>query len=72
MNTAIISQLFKRVIVFLPFYLFTFLPLNARPFLHDLNIRVVLNRNGDAQITETRLMDIDSEGTECYIGIYLR
>ena len=37
----------------------------ARPFLHDLNIRVVLNRNGDAQITETRLMDIDSEGTEC-------
>ena len=41
----------------------------ARPFLHDLNIRVVLNRNGDAQITETRLMDIDSEGTECYIGL---
>ena len=40
----------------------------ARPFLHDLNIRVVLNRNGDAQITETRLMDIDSEGTECYEG----
>ena len=69
MNTAIISQLFKRVIVFLPFYLFTFLPLNARPFLHDLNIRVVLSRNGDAQITETRLMDIDSEGTECYIGL---
>lgn len=69
MNTAIISQLFKRVIVFLPFYLFTFLPLNARPFLHDLNIRVVLSHNGDAQITETRLMDIDNEGTECYIGL---
>ena len=39
----------------------------ARPFLHDLNIRVVLSHNGDAQITETRLMDIDDEGTECYI-----
>ena len=41
----------------------------ARPFLHDLNIRVVLSHNGDAQITETRLMDIDDEGTECYIGL---
>ena len=41
----------------------------ARPFLHDLNIRVVLSHNGDAQITETRLMDIDGEGTECYIGL---
>ena len=41
----------------------------ARPFLHDLNIRVVLSHNGDAQITETRLMDIDNEGTECYIGL---
>ncbi len=42
---------------------------SARPHLHDLNIRVVLNHNGDAQITETRLMDIDDEGTECYIGL---
>ncbi len=41
----------------------------ARPFLHDLNIRVVLSHHGDAQITETRLMDIDDEGTECYIGL---
>lgn len=41
----------------------------ARPYLNDLNIRVVLSHNGDAQITETRLMDIDSEGTECYIGL---
>ena len=41
----------------------------ARPFLHDLNIRVVLSHNGDAQITETRQMDIDDEGTECYIGL---
>lgn len=41
----------------------------ARPFLHDLNIRVVLSHNGNAQITETRQMDIDDEGTECYIGL---
>ena len=41
----------------------------AEPFLHDLNIRVVLSHNGDARITETRLMDIDDEGTECYIGL---
>ncbi|MBO5594823.1 MAG: DUF2207 domain-containing protein [Prevotella sp.] len=43
--------------------------LSARPFLHSLDIRVVLSRNGDAHITETRVMDIDSEGTECYIGL---
>ena len=41
----------------------------ARPQLHDLNIRVALQPNGDAQITETRQMTIDSEGTECYIVI---
>ena len=41
----------------------------ARPSLHDLTIRVVLNHHGDAQITETRQMDIDDEGTECYIGL---
>ena len=39
------------------------------PQLHDLDIRVVLSRNGDARITETRQMTIDSEGTECYIGL---
>ena len=43
--------------------------LSARPFLHSLDIRVVLSHNGDAHITETRVMDIDSEGTECYIGL---
>ena len=43
--------------------------LSARPFLHSLDIRVVLSHNGDARITETRVMDIDSEGTECYIGL---
>ncbi|MBR1414465.1 MAG: hypothetical protein IJ570_01190, partial [Prevotella sp.] len=41
----------------------------ARPQLSDLNIRVVLSPNGDARITETRKMQIDSEGTECYIVI---
>ena len=41
----------------------------ARPQLHDIDIRVVLSKNGDAHITETRQMTIDSEGTECYIGL---
>ena len=41
----------------------------AGPQLYDLNIRVVLSSNGDARITETRQMRIDSEGTECYIVI---
>ena len=40
----------------------------ARPQLQKLDIRVVLSHNGDARITETRQMSIDSEGTECYIG----
>ena len=57
-----------RVIPFLLLF-FTFLPLCARPTLKRLDIRVVLSHNGDARITETRLMSIDSEGTECYIGI---
>ena len=41
----------------------------AQPQLHDLDIRVVLSKNGDARITETRKMTIDSQGTECYIGL---
>ena len=41
----------------------------AKPRLHDLDIRVVLSRNGDAYITETRQMTIDDNGTECYIGL---
>ena len=41
----------------------------ARPQLHDINIQVVLSKNGDARITEVRQMTIDSEGTECYIGL---
>lgn len=43
--------------------------LSARPQLHDLDIRVVLRHNGDACITETRVMTIDDQGTECYIGL---
>ncbi|WP_033148648.1 DUF2207 domain-containing protein [Prevotella sp. P6B1] len=49
--------------------LLTAIDLLARPQLHDLDIRVVLYKNGDALITETRKMTIDSEGTECYIGL---
>ena len=41
----------------------------ARPQLQRLDIHVVLSHNGDAHITETRQMEIDSEGTECYIGM---
>ena len=43
--------------------------LQARPKLNNLDVSVVLTRNGDARITETRQMSIDSEGTECYITI---
>ena len=46
-----------------------FATLRARPLLHDLQIHVVLSPNGDARITETRQMDIDLEGTECYIVV---
>lgn len=45
------------------------LSVSARPYLSSLDIRVVLSHNGDARITETRRMSIDSEGTECYIGL---
>ena len=41
----------------------------AQPQLHDLDIQVVLSKNGDARITEIRRMSIDSQGTECYIGL---
>ena len=49
-------------------FLFFALTISARPQLQRLDIRVVLSHNGDARITETRQMTIDSEGTECYIG----
>ncbi len=41
----------------------------AAPQLNDLQIQVVLSPNGDARITETRYMEIDLEGTECYIVV---
>ncbi len=41
----------------------------AQSRLNDLDIRVVLAKNGDAHITETRKMTITMEGTECYIPI---
>ena len=41
----------------------------GRGQLHDLEVRVQLMHNGDAFITETRRMTIDSEGTECYIAL---
>ena len=49
--------------------LFSFTLLSAAPRLHRLDIHVVLKHNGDALITERRTMTIDSEGTECYIGL---
>ncbi len=41
----------------------------AQPRLHNLDIQVVLAKNGDASITETRMMTIDDTGTECFIGL---
>ena len=58
----------KRVL-FLVLLLLEVIGVWARPQLHDLDIRVVLYKNGDALISETRQMTIDSEGTECYIGL---
>lgn len=46
-----------------------FTGVSARPQLTDLNITVELADNGDARITERRVMSIDDEGTECYIVI---
>lgn len=41
----------------------------ADPVLDTLRIKVVLENNGDAHIIETRYMNIDDVGTECYIVI---
>ena len=62
------SKWFKVVVILIACHLSPFTSI-ARPYLNDLNIRVVLNHNGDARITEVRRMQIDSEGTECYIGL---
>lgn len=37
---------------------------SAQSSLHNLDIRVVLSKNGDARITETRQMTVGSKGTE--------
>ena len=55
-------------IILFTFY-FSLFTSTAAPQLQRLDIRVVLSRNGDARITETRQMTIDSEGTECYMGL---
>ena len=49
--------------------LIAWLTAGAAPVLRNLDIRVLLSKNGDARITEVRQMAIDSEGTECYIGL---
>ena len=45
------------------------LPIVAQHMLHNLDILVQLEPNGDAYIQETREMTVGSEGTECYIVI---
>ena len=62
-------QWMLKVVVILFTIHFSLFTSSARPQLHKLDIKVVLSRNGDARITETRQMSIDSEGTECYIGM---
>lgn len=66
------SPQFKvKVRWFLLFCLFTFLPFSASATssLHNLDITVLLDDNGDAYITEVRRMTIDDKGTELYIVI---
>ena len=48
--------------------LFVGSPVGAQS-LNDLDIQVVLQKNGDAQITETRQMTITGKGTDCFIGL---
>ena len=62
-------QWMLKVVVILFTIHYSLFTVFARPQLHRLDIKVVLSRNGDARITETRQMSIDSEGTECYIGV---
>ena len=62
-------QWMLKVIVILFTIHYSLFTVFARPQLQRLDIRVVLSRKVDARITETRQMSIDSEGTECYIGL---
>lgn len=57
----------QRFFAVLLVFLLSVITVFAGSKLNDLNIHVVLDSNGDARITETRLMHITSEGTECYI-----
>ena len=41
----------------------------AQHQLNSLDIQVILNKNGDARISEIREMVIDSTGSECSIGL---
>ena len=62
------KQPFHQLLLTLTFYVGSLTCL-ASPELNLLDIHVSLQPNGDAVITETRQMSIDSEGTECYIVI---
>ena len=68
-NSCSPRRLMRLVMLIIPLCFFAIFPAGARPHLSNLDIRVVLSPNGDARITETRQMRIDSEGTECYIVI---
>ena len=59
----------QRFFAVLLVFLLSIITALAGSKLNDLNIHVVLSNNGDARITETRLMNITAEGTECYIVI---
>ena len=70
MEKSFVKRLWMmKVIAILFTFHFSLFTSEARPQLHNLDIHVVLSKNGDARITETRQMSIDSEGTECYIVI---
>ena len=58
----------RRIILFLTLIALAAVT-SAQPKLKDLDISVVLCKNGDARITETRQMTVTSEGTECYIKL---
>ena len=68
-QSANLSTWALRSLVFLVAWCFTFVAVEAESRLHNLDINVVLSKNGDAHITETRQMTIENEGTECYIVI---
>ena len=55
--------------VFLLLFVLCSLVAGATSTLHNLDITVLLDDNGDAYITEVRHMTIDNKGTELYIVI---